>query len=435
MRMKTHSLKKIIIPSFALLIGGSLTASLTSTVAWFQYATRARVAYVDALSHCSKLLKISVDNGLHWGNDYYQDDMVSHISGNQLLPITTGPQTKNTNLTYYQVTNGNTTKNYVNFYSQPDMGRGGDYTSWSVAKNTSYAQFEILVKVNDVDGSAQGPLLENEVYLSSLVINDDFTNGANSDLSDSVRVHMAVTDDDGTRSFLFARGRGNDLTADITTSTSGCLDLNNDGAFDRDFENFGTYAVGDVVTDAAGNYYQCILDVSTPSKTIDTTGTNPHWVAINESFSTEQAYALDNMVIYKNKLYKCNVQAGIPAGEWNSENWTEVVYSPFYCIYGTKGSTQVAYSNSNPDLIVPDPNNPVANTNPTSIGKTGANNMKIVVTTWIEGWTKLDKGLNNNANGSSDTEIWDPTQYINKKFNVGIRLEVKSHDSDHNPNN
>ena len=435
--MKTRSLKKIIIPSFALLIGGALTASLTSTVAWFQYSTRAQVAYVDALSHCSKLLKISVDKGLHWGNDYYQEDMASHITGNHLLPITTGPQAKNANLTYYQVTNGNNTKNYVKFYSQPDMGRGGDYSSWSVAKTNSYAQFEIWVKVNDVDGSAQGALLENDVYLSSLVIQDDFTNGANFDLSDSVRVHLAVTDaTDTTRCFLFARGRGQTLTADVTTPASGCLDLNNDGALDRDYDNFGTYAVGDVVTDAAGNYYQCILDVGTPSKTIDTTGENAHWASITKpnAFSAEQAYALNDMVLNNSKLYKCNVQAGIAAGEWNANNWTEVRCLPFYCIYGTEGSEQVAYSNTNPDLIIPDPNNPTTE-NPTSIGKTGTKNMRIVVTTWIEGWTKLDKGLTNNANGSSDTEIWDPAQYINKKFNVGIRLEVKSHDSDHNPNN
>ena len=58
--------------------------------------------------------------------------------------------------------------------------------------------------------------------------------------------------------------------------------------------------------------------------------------------------------------------------------------------------------------------------------------MTIVVTTWIEGWSKLDQGLNGNANGTSDTTIWDPEAYVGKKFNVGIRLGVKSHNSDHN---
>ena len=84
--MKSRNLRNVLIPSFALLIGGSLVASITSTVAWFQYATRAQVAYVEAVSHCSKLLKISVDDGLNWGNDFYSNDMASHIEGNHLLP-------------------------------------------------------------------------------------------------------------------------------------------------------------------------------------------------------------------------------------------------------------------------------------------------------------------------------------------------------------
>ena len=57
--------------------------------------------------------------------------------------------------------------------------------------------------------------------------------------------------------------------------------------------------------------------------------------------------------------------------------------------------------------------------------------MRIVVTTWIEGWSKLDYGYSDNADGGTNTSVWDPAHYVNKKFNVGIRLGVKSHDSDH----
>ena len=86
--MKTSSLRKVIIPSFALLIGGALAASVTSTLAWFQYATTARVAYVGAVCHSTKLLKISIGHGdswSSWGNDFYQNDTISHIEGNHLL--------------------------------------------------------------------------------------------------------------------------------------------------------------------------------------------------------------------------------------------------------------------------------------------------------------------------------------------------------------
>ena len=67
------------------------------------------MAYVGALTHSTKLLKISIDNGGHWGNDYYQNDMASHITGNKLVPITTGAQQKNAALS--------------SFYAHPDLGR------------------------------------------------------------------------------------------------------------------------------------------------------------------------------------------------------------------------------------------------------------------------------------------------------------------------
>ena len=335
--MKINSLKKIAIPSFALLIGGALAASISSTVAWFQYATSARVAYVDALSHCSKLLKISVDGGNTWGNDFYQNDMASHIQGNHLLPITTGPQAKDQGLSYHEVDNGNGgTENIVRFYSQPDYGFGGNYDRWHFASKQNYAQFTILVKVNDVDGQATPTPLVNDVYLSKLIIEDDSANGTGSDLSDAIRVHLAVSDaTNQAKYFLFSK------SVDYTV-VSGKLDLNNDRQYDQD------------------------LDL------------------------------------------------------WDGSE----------CIYGTPGSVQYSYKTNNTDVIVEDPNNPVSD-NPVSLGKTGSGAMKIVVTTWVEGWSKLDHGYSDNKDGATDTPVWDPAEYDNKKFNVGIRLGVKSHDSDH----
>ena len=333
--MKTHNLKKVIIPSFALLIGASLAATISSTLAWFQYATTAKVAYVGALSHCSKLLKISVDNGAHWGNDFYQNDMESHIEGNHLVPITTGPQLKNKSLEYYQKTVGGTIKDCVKFYSQPDFGRGGDYSHWFTANEDSYAQFTILVKVNDMDGSpASNPTtLVNDVYLNKIVIEDV---SQNSDLSDAVRVHIAVKDAaNNYKFFLFAKSVE-------STTVGGYLDLNNDGKIDKDI------------------------------------------------------YSMD---------------------EQN-------------CMYGINDE-QTSYTINDINAIVEDPDNPAEGSNPISIGKTGAAYMKIVVTTWIEGWSLLDHGFSDNAQGETDVAVWDPEQYVNKKFNVGIRLGVKSHDSDH----
>lgn len=317
--MKKLNLKKVLIPSFALLIGGSLAATLSSTLAWFQYATRAQVAYVGAMTHSTKLLKISIDNGGHWGNDYYQTDTASRITGNHLVPITTGAQAKDAALS--------------DFYAQPDFGHGGDYSNWTAANSDNYAQLTILAKVNDVDGASTQTLLENDVYITELLIQDDSTNDTTNDLSDAVRVHIAVTDANGAKkNFLFAKSV-------TSTTVGGYLDLNNDGSYDKDLESWGTQD----------------------------------------------------------------------------------------CYYGENAS-QTSYLYNDTTIISADPDNPSG----VSIGKTGNGYMTIIVTTWIEGWSKLDQGLNGNANGATNTPVWDPAAYVGKKFNVGIRLGVKSHNSNHN---
>ena len=316
--MKTLNFRKVLIPSFALLIGGSLAATLSSTLAWFQYATRAQVAYVGALAHSTKLLKISIDGGQTWGNDYYQDDLREKITGNQLAPITTGVQLKNEALS--------------NFYAQPQFGHGGDYSHWLPADTLNYAKFTIKVKCIDVDGANTPTKLVNDVYITELLIQDDSTNGTTNDLSDAVRVHLAVTDANGAKKyFLFAKSV-------TSTAVGGKLDLNNDGQYDKDLDSWGTQD----------------------------------------------------------------------------------------CYYG-EDAAQTSYLYNDTTIISADPDNPTG----ISIGKTGAENMTIVVTTWIEGWSKLDQGLEDNANGESNTQVWDPAAYVGKKFNVGIRLGVKSHNSDH----
>lgn len=329
--MKINSLKKIAIPSFALLIGGALAASISSTVAWFNYATSARVAYIGALTHCSKLLKISVDGGNHWGNDYYQNDMASRIQGNHLLPITTGSQNKDEALSYHSLGG----ENIVRFYSQPEFGFGGNYNNWHFASKLNYAQFTIKVKVNDVDGKNTETPLVNDVYLSKIVIEDDGANGTGSDLSDAVRVHLAVSDaTNQSKYLLFAKS--------VTeTKVGGELDLNNDGALDKDL----------------------------------------------------------------------------------------VAWDGSTCVYGEPSKRQYSYAVNDTNAVVEDPDN--ADANSISLGKTGSGAMTIVVTTWIEGWSKLDHGYSDNYDGGTDTSVWDPAHYVNKKFNVGIRLGVKSHDSDH----
>ena len=205
LRMKMTN--KLVVASLALLTGAAVAGSVTSTVAWFQYAVRAQIAYTGTTSHCTKMLRISADDGATWGNDIN----LSSLSENPFTPITTGAQLKDANLP-------------ATFYAQPNY-RQGSYDHWLIASNESYAQFTILVKVNDVDGTNNPAQLANDVYLTDITIQDASTDGA-PDLSDALRVHVSTS---ANKNFLFAKSV-------TSTAVGGYLDINCDNKYDTGYE-------------------------------------------------------------------------------------------------------------------------------------------------------------------------------------------------------
>ena len=202
--MKKH--RKLIISALVCLTGATLATSVTSTVAWFQYATRVTAAYTGTTAHCSKMLQVSVDNGAHWKTDLLDADL---SSTEMFEPITTGAQTKNTAISQ--------------FYASPDY-RQGAYP-WMIAPVTSYSQFTLWFKSTDVDenyGTASEVRLENDVYLTDLTIQSN----SPTDLSKAIRVHFDAESNGNHKYFLFAK----DVTS---TAVGGNLDVNNDGELDK----------------------------------------------------------------------------------------------------------------------------------------------------------------------------------------------------------
>lgn len=224
--------KKVVLSSFIALVGLTLAGSITSTVAWFQYATRATVAYTGTTAHCSKLLNISVDDGANWGTDIG----ASSLPNARFEPITTGEQLKNEPLAIHDVVteyeaDGVTPKTIVQksrFYASPDY-RQGLYSNWIVAEDDNYLQFTVLVRLADVNkdyGTTNQKYLSNDVYLTDLTIQN--TSGI--DLANSVRVHFASTyydnnGDEQHKNFLFAKSV-------TSTNVGGFLDVNDDGQQD-----------------------------------------------------------------------------------------------------------------------------------------------------------------------------------------------------------
>lgn len=224
--------RKVVISSLTLLSAFTLAGSISGTVAWYQYSTRATVAYTGTSAHCSKLLQISADDGTTWGSDLGDSD----LPGASFAPITTGEQPKDaalqlkhrTETMYDEQGNPTGTQDVSSyFYAQPDRGQGL-YENWLLASDSSYAQFDILLKVKDVDGQATETNLANDVYLTDLTIID--ANDDNIDLADAVRVHIATEyiDNGATANKYFLFAKENE-----ETEVGGFLDVDQNGELDQ----------------------------------------------------------------------------------------------------------------------------------------------------------------------------------------------------------
>ena len=219
---------KIIVPALALAMGAALAGSVSGTVAWFQYSTRAQAAYIGTTAHCSEALEIQAtkvgvaptDNG--WKTELKATDIAaaSADTGSELSPITSGVLAKDAALTP------------ANFKSNP-IYQYFEYEKWQAATADNYVQFDLHFRVRDVDGENPANLLAKKLYLSDLSIvslKDKTPSGyeedGDSDLFKAVRVHIAC----GSTYKLFA----NDGTTatEVTTSVGQKLDLNQDGSLD-----------------------------------------------------------------------------------------------------------------------------------------------------------------------------------------------------------
>ena len=371
--MKMLQRNKLIITSLIALVGVSLASSITSTIAWFQYATRATVAYTGTTAHCSKLLKISSDDGAHWGNSITSANLPDDV---KYSPITTGEMLKNaplptqTVVTEYEE-DGITPKTTVTkprFYDSPDY-RQGLYNNWLIAEDDHYLQFSVLVKLADVDenyGTADQRYLKNDVFLTDLTIQ----NAGGNDLANAVRVHFATDyyDDLGTlqhKYFLFAK----DATE---TAVGGFLDVDSDGKLDA--EGYEEFETGYCLYGGTDGAPDITYTKDAQNKIIDGVVNNP---LLQTSY-----LSTDSNVIATDS--KGVISGGISLGNTTGGN--------------------------------------------SAVVDAAKNYMKITVTIWLEGWSELEHGVDDNYT-DSDSSIWDSASYAAKSFNVGMTLAVQLHDN------
>ena len=232
--------RKIIIPAATLLIGVALAGSATSTIAWYQYSTKANVAYLGTSAGTSGNLMVRINKG---GNQAADADWSTYISfsdvntalnlnNKKIKPITVGKLGKNDALPKDQ-------QEQLVFYSNP-VYDFGPLSQWNKAEADNYIQIPLQFKFVERDGSvdAQQKAIETQVakdlYLSDILIQNDYSNAANAkrDLSSAIRVHFESYQDDSQEEHL------NRLVSKdgLDMATVGKLDLNNDGSDDKHYD-------------------------------------------------------------------------------------------------------------------------------------------------------------------------------------------------------
>lgn len=209
--------KRIAVSALALATGICLAGSVTGTIAWYQYSTRASAIYnFTSAGGTRGSLQINLGgNDDNWFTRLTHDDISSYLnvtnSGDQLAPITSGSMNKESPLPDL-------------FYKEP-LPKHGPYDEWRKADNHNYISLPLQLRYVDHKDGDNVVCSSKRVFLTKLSI----TNGSDSfDITESIRFHVSSFNKDNETSRinrLISKNGGKILT-------HGALDLNGDGKED-----------------------------------------------------------------------------------------------------------------------------------------------------------------------------------------------------------
>ena len=175
--------KKIIVSTLALAMGAALAGSVSGTVAWFQYSTRAQATYIGSTAHCSEALEVTatkvgvaVANNAEWSTELsYSDiedvalDTTNHL-GDDIVPIsTTGNVAATDALPTYDDDDDDQTPDVLSFTKNP-IYQVQEASYWGKATAANYVQFDLHFRVKDINGANEASYLAKNVYLTNLSI-------------------------------------------------------------------------------------------------------------------------------------------------------------------------------------------------------------------------------------------------------------------------
>ena len=386
MKMSKKISKKLIVSALSTGMGVSLVGAITGTVAWYQYSTRSTVSFVGTSVGTSENLLVSFqDDADEYKNDlYFSDSLV------EMAPVTSGALLKNAPI--------------VNPFKAQPIYQKFNYNQWIDAQNSSYVQFPLYLRLDEIDANGQSVASDDErtVFLSELVIdNANPNNSGKKDISNAIRVHIETENE----CMLISK-------TGETTDVSGYLDLNNDGRPDSDSAAYIFNGNATPVAYGAGQ---------------------------------QTAYQPSDVLAQPN-------QSGILSGDHN---------------LGTFNSAQLVVFGQGEDFedgVVYYDDIDMQNETADAVAEEGKNYyihrtvIKATITIWLEGWQKFDRirsekfeqnfdldgqaettyytdaACNEEAHGLADGNttyyfhsmeaVWEPEFYVGSIFNIGLMFEV-----------
>lgn len=408
-------LKKIVIPTLAIAIGAAIAGSVSGTVAWYQYSTRVSTAYLGTSAGTAGNLKLRIKGSNNWVNSLTKDDIAAYLANNSLgqniIPITAGNMDADAAINQYNAaadpTNDPADMKPL-FFKNPirSFEERVEYTSssWLKADESMYVQIPMEVAFIEYDGIKKNEedkeYLEKEVYLSDLLIQEDWQNNSDpenlkKDLSSAIRVHISSRQLDendeviaNTDSFdrLVSKNGGSILT-------EGYLDLDGDS-------NDDTYINGD-----HGAQYGFGNSASIAA--------NTKKVIYGEGLQV--AYSADKDV--KNGSYRLldadqdTAEKVYPAVVKSVNNSMVLDENDFeYTKEGASEKTSKCIGKT------------------IGYSKEDANwekeYLNVTLTIWLEGWQTLPAPTI--ANPDAVSSIWNAADYIGSMFDVGVQFAVQA---------
>lgn len=410
-------LQRIIIPALSICLGAAVVGSISGTVAWYQYSTRASTAYLGTSAGTSGNLKLRIKGSNSWTtnltketiDNYFKDD--NGKSTLKVTPITSGNMSKDAPLTKIGGTGAD--KDLPKFYQNPIRSmdkKDADYDSgWLVANKSMYMQLPLELCYVEYDGVKEGSsenakdekYIDKDVYLSDLLIQQDWQNAGKQkkDLSSAIRVHLSSSYqemgegenpqmEDKVTNKLISKNGGTILTA-------GHLDLDGDGNLDE--VNAGT--------DAGAKYgfgQSTQRELVTYGEGVQTSFSNGY-VTKDGSYK-----ALDSNQETPEKIYPAVVESEDDGVTLKEANMT-------YDVVNDNVTTKV--------------NKKIGRTYATATSGT-QKYLEVVVTIWVEGWQGLepvaDDPATTDVDESNPGTVWDATDFIGSMFDVGMQFAVQA---------